>query len=124
MRKTKTKKATKTKSGTSKAASSPARAKSGTRLRWLDDKSGAPMIERYARQLGSFLETMADGVVDESEVKAQETRIVKIMKEVEPLLDDALHAKMTQLLCELTAYDIMQILHSMHKARPKVKFRG
>ena len=124
MRKTKTKKATKTKSGTSKAASSPARAKSGARLRWLDDKSGAPMIERYARQLGSFLETMADGVVDESEVKAQETRIVNIMKEVEPLLDDALHAKMTQLLCELTAYDIMQILHSMHKARPKVKFRG
>jgi hypothetical protein len=124
MRKPKAKKATKSGGNTSKAPSKPARAKSGARLRWLDDKSGTLLIDRYARQLGSFLEAMADGEVDESEVKGQEARIVKIMKEVEPLLDDALHAKVTQLLCELTAYDIMQILHSMHKAKPKVRFRG
>lgn len=124
MKKGKTKKAAETKSKGSKAAAKPARAKPGARLRWLDDKSGAPLIERYARQLGTFLEAMADGEVDDSEVKTQEGRIVKLMKVVEPLLDDSLHAKVTQLLCELTAYDIMQILNAMHKARPKVKFRG
>src|SRR5262245_30957333 len=124
MKKMKTKKAAKTGAKSSTAAAKPARGKSGARLRWLDDKAGTPLIERYARQLGSFLDAMADGEVDESEVKSQEARIVKVMKEVEPLLDDSQHAKVTELLCELTAYDIMQILHSMQKARPKVKFRG
>jgi hypothetical protein len=41
------------------------------------------------------------------------------MKEVEPMLDDKQHAKVTQLLCELTAYDIMQTLHGVQQARPK-----
>ena len=43
---------------------------------------------------------------------------------VEPLLDEKLHAKVTQLLCELTAYDIMQAVHTMQQARPKTAFRG
>ena len=46
------------------------------------------------------------------------------MKAVEPLLDDALHAKVTELLCELTAYDLMQTLHEMQKTRHKTVFRG
>jgi hypothetical protein len=46
------------------------------------------------------------------------------MKEVEPKLDDATHAKMTELLCELSAYNVMSMLHSLHEARPVSKFRG
>jgi len=91
---------------------------------WLDDEARTPIIDRYARQLSSFLEAMSDGVVDTMELKRQETRLVKLMKEVEPQLDDALHAKVTRLLCELTAYDIMQIAHSLHDARPKTVFHG
>ena len=58
------------------------------------------------------------------ELKAQETRLTTLMKAVEPLLDDALHAKVTELLCELTAYDLMQTLHEMQKTRHKTVFRG
>jgi hypothetical protein len=107
---------------TKAAAKKPATAMA--RLGWLDEQSQTPIIDRYARQLGSFIEAMADGTVDEAEVKSQEARLVKLMKEIEPQLDDALHAKITRLLCELTAYDIMQILHSMHQARPKTVFQG
>jgi hypothetical protein len=46
------------------------------------------------------------------------------MREVEPLLDEKLHAKVTQLLCELTAYDIMHAVYTMQQARPKTAFRG
>jgi hypothetical protein len=46
------------------------------------------------------------------------------MREVEPAMDDDLHEKVTRLLCELTAYDIMQMMHSWEKARPHVEFRG
>jgi len=49
---------------------------------------------------------------------------VKLMKEVEPVLPPELHAKVTQLLYELTAYDLMQILHAMEQARPKAVFQG
>ena len=94
------------------------------RMQWLDDKTQAPLIDQYAQKLDTFVQTMADGIVDDKEMKAQETRLVTLMKEVEPLLDDKTHEKVTKLLCELTAFDIMQMLHTMQQARPKTKFRG
>jgi hypothetical protein len=94
------------------------------RIKWLDDKSGAPLIEGYARRLSSFMNALADGKVEEAEVKEQEERLVELMREVEPILDAEQHAKVTELLCELTAYDIMQILHSIEQSRPRTEFRG
>ncbi len=94
------------------------------RSSWLDADSHQPVIDRYARRLAPFVEAMADGKIDDAEVAAQEKRLVKLMKEVEPALPPALHPKVTQLLCELTAYDLMRILHSMEQARPKTVFQG
>ena len=111
-------------SGGAKAESGAKPAKAAGRTKWFDDKSSAPLIEVYARRLESFMQAMADGVVEAKEVEKQEERLVSLMKEVEPLLDDAVHEKVTQLLCELTAYDLMQMLHSMHQARPKTTFHG
>jgi hypothetical protein len=91
---------------------------------WFDEATQAPLIDQYARQLDSFIQTMADGVVDDSELKAQETRLVGLMREIEPKLDETLHGEVTQLLCELTAYDIMCMLHEVQNARPRTKFRG
>lgn len=95
-----------------------------SRTHWFDEKSQTPQIEQHARNLTSFIDALADGKVDDSELKAQEARLTAIMKEVEPLLDDNLHAKVTQLLCELTAYDLMQTLHEMQRSRRKTAFRG
>src|SRR5947209_7899583 len=89
-------------------AKAPRAAAPAGRQKWFDDASHEPLIDNYARQLDSFIQTMADGVVDDGEIKAQEERLIGLMREVEPLLDDGLHAKVTRLLCELTAYDIMQ----------------
>ena len=96
----------------------------GNRVNWFDEKSQTPLIDHYARNLTSFLDCMADGKVDDGEIKSQEARVLDLMKEVEPMLDDALHAKVTALLCELTAYDLMQTLHQMQQARPRTVFRG
>jgi len=122
---TKAKTAWRTAKKPAKAVPKPAaRAKPGKRVSWLDAKSQKPVIDRYARQLGPFISAMADGRINADEVAAQETRVAKLMKAIEPKLDDAMHEKITQLLCELTAYDLMQVLHSMYAARPKVAFRG
>ena len=104
--------------GKSKTATPPARGQ------WFDEASQAPMIEQYARKLESFVNTMADGIVEPRELQEQETRIVALMKDIEPQLNDELHGKVTQLLCELVAYDLMQIVFTMQQGRPKTVFRG
>jgi hypothetical protein len=95
-----------------------------TKTGWFDDSSSTPLIAEQARRLDSFLQAMEDGKVTDEEVKAQEDRVVKLMKEIEPQLDPKLHERVTELLCELTAYDIMQSLNLMQSARPTSKFRG
>jgi hypothetical protein len=109
------------KAASGKPHSKEAGKKSG-RVSWFDDKSQMSRIEEYAQQLDSFVKAVADGKVTEGEVKAQEASLVALMKEVEPLLDDALHEKVTRLLCELTAYDLMQTLY--HMRPPARQFRG
>ena len=93
------------------------------RTSWFDAQSH-PLIEQYARQLDSFHQAVADGKVGAPELHEQEARLIALMKEIEPQLDDALHEKVTRLLCELTAYDLMQMIHTMQEARPKVPFTG
>jgi hypothetical protein len=104
-------------------ASNDAKKATRDRMSWLDDTS-APQIHAQAEKLGTFLEAMADGRVDDRELKQQEERLVALMKKVEPALGDELHADVTQLLCELTAYNIMHTVHNLAGARPRARFRG
>ncbi len=107
-----------------KSKPKPAAVRKTVRASWLDAGSNKPLIDRYARQLTSFMEAMADGRIEASEMQAQEARLTRLMKEIEPQLSDALHEKVTRLLCELTAYDLMQMLHSMQEGRPQTTFQG
>jgi len=101
-----------------------AKATRSNRPSWLDATSHRPLIDEYARHLTSFMEAMADGRIEESELATQEGRLVRLMKDIEPQLSDTLHEKITRLLCELTAYDLMQMLHSMQENRPRTTFHG
>ena len=91
---------------------------------WFDAHSEAPMLAEYARKLDSFLDAVADARIETRELDEQEKRVVSLMKEVEPLLSPEAHEKVTRLLCEVTAYDLMQALHMAGHARTKTKFRG
>jgi hypothetical protein len=104
--------------------SAPAAKRSRSISSWFDVASHKPLIAEEARRLKTFLAAMADGVIDKDELDAQEKRLGQTMREVEPLLEPDLHAKVTRLLCELTAYDLMQVMHSLHQARPKTVFQG
>jgi hypothetical protein len=96
--------------------------KSARRASWLDPKSNTPLIEDYARAMKSFLKAMADGVIDRDELQKQEKKLVRLMKKIEPQLDDELHEQITQLLCEITVYDIMQMLIELQDTRPETRF--
>ncbi len=90
------------------------------RQAWLDEKSQTPLIDDYAKDMGHFLDAMADGKIDSQELANQESRLVSLLKEIEPKLDDTLHAQVTQLLCEVSVYSIMQVLNEIEAARPRV----
>ena len=93
------------------------------RRSWIDPETNDPLIDDYAKQLESFMRAFQDGVISDKEISDQEARLIDLMKEVEATLDDETHAKVTRLLCELTAYDIMQFTHEMQEARATM-FRG
>ncbi|MCA9012879.1 MAG: hypothetical protein KDB01_24175 [Planctomycetaceae bacterium] len=93
------------------------------RKSWVDPETNEPLIDDYAKKMAGFMQAFADGVITEHEISDQEARLVDLMREVEPCLDDAAHAKMTRLMCELTAFNIMQFVYEMQMSRATA-FRG
>lgn len=87
------------------------------RQSWLDANSETTLIDDYARKLKGFADALADGVVQKQEVADQEARLVALMKEIEPTLDDQQHAQITKLLCELTAYNMLEVLNGLHESQ-------
>jgi hypothetical protein len=59
-------------------------------------------------------------MVSKQELAGQEQRLVAAMKNVEPALSDELHAKVTDVLVELTAYNIMRLLHELQTERMRM----
>ncbi|MFK7765910.1 MAG: hypothetical protein AB8B55_01620 [Mariniblastus sp.] len=94
------------------------------RKSWLDEKGETTLIDDYAHQTTSFIDAMADGKIDDAEIEAHEAKLVELMKKIEPKLDDEQHAEITELLCEMSAFNVMQMLHLIHQSRPKTKFVG
>jgi hypothetical protein len=107
-----------------KKTTSNSKSKATRRTRWLDPKSDTPLLKSYARQMQSFIKAVADGVVEKTELEEQEKLIVALMKEIEPKLEDELHEKVTRLLCEISVYDMMQLMMAMQDARPVARFKG
>ena len=92
------------------------------RTSWFDDKADVPVIQEQVEKLQSFTEAMADGIVEKKELEAQEQRLVAAMKQLEPTLSDELHGKVTTMMVELSAYNIMRLLHELHAERARMAF--
>ena len=93
------------------------------RKSWVDPETNEPLIDDYAKKMANFMQAFADGVITEQEISDQEARLVDLMRKVEEHLDDAAHAEVTRLMCELTAFNIMQLVYETHMSRATV-FRG
>jgi predicted transcriptional regulator len=93
------------------------------RTSWFDD-ADLPVIEEQVHKLESFTDAMADGVIEARELEKQQDSLVKVMKDVEGSLSDEQHGKVTRLLVELSAYNIMRLLHELHAARLQKSLGG
>lgn len=93
------------------------------RVSWLDD-TDLPALDAQVQKLRHFTEAIADGVVDADELARQEAHLVAAMKAVEGTLDDAQHGAVTALLVELTAFNVMKVLHELAAERVRQAFTG
>jgi hypothetical protein len=93
------------------------------RTSWFDDKAEHPAIQDQLTKLESFTSALADGVVSTDELTGQEQRLMAAMRALESNLSDELHAKVTTVLVELTAYDVMRLLHELQAERARLAFR-
>jgi hypothetical protein len=91
------------------------------RTSWFDD-ADLPVIEEQVEKLESFADAMADGVIEKQELERQQESLVNAMKAVEADLNDAQHAKVTRLLVELSAYNIMRMVHELQARRLEKAF--
>jgi hypothetical protein len=89
---------------------------------WFDEQAQHPTLHERVEKLESFTSAMADGVVDKKELAGQEERLTAAMKALEPKLSDELHAQVTSVMIELTAYNIMRLLHELQTERARVAF--
>ena len=89
---------------------------------WFDERAEHPTLHERVEKLESFTAAMADGVVDKKELEGQEQRLAAAMKALEPKLSDELHGQVTSVLIELTAYNVMRLLHELQTERARVAF--
>ena len=92
------------------------------RTSWFDEHATHPVIQDRVSKLESFTSAMADGVVSKQELAGQEERLVQAMKTLEATLSDEQHARVTTVLVELTAYNVMRLLHELHSERARMAF--
>ena len=92
------------------------------RTSWFDDKAQHPVFQERVEKLESFTSALADGQVTKQELASQEARLVAAMKAFEPKLNDEQHAAATSVFVELTAYNIMRLLHELQAERARIAF--
>jgi hypothetical protein len=93
------------------------------RTSWFDETTEHPLIQEQVSKLESFTSALADGIVTKQELAGQEQRLVAAMKELEAMLTDEQHAEATRTFVELTAYNIMRLLHELHAERARMAFK-
>ena len=93
------------------------------RQSWLDESSQLPLIDEQVSKLDHFVSSLADGIIQKDELEKQQQALAEAMKAVEGDLSDELHEKVTRLLVELTAYNIMNTLHELASQRLRRTFK-
>jgi hypothetical protein len=60
--------------------------------------------------------------VSKQELSGQEARLMAALKSLEPDLNDAQHEKVTTVLVELSAYNVMRLLHELRAEQTRMAF--
>jgi predicted transcriptional regulator len=94
------------------------------RASWFDETAEHLVVHEQVTKLESFTSALADGVVTKQELGKQEAQLVAALKTLEPQLNDAQHDQVTRVLVEMSAYNVMRLLHELQTERARMAFQG
>jgi predicted transcriptional regulator len=94
------------------------------RTSWFDENAEHLVVHEQVTKLKSFTSALADGVITKQELGKQEAQLVTALKTLEPQLNDAQHDQVTRVLVEMSAYNVMRLLHELQAERARTVFEG
>lgn len=78
---------------------------------WFDGRGLDLLREQFLDHHEGWKRYIADGQITAEEILEQENKIVEILTKLEPLLDDELHARVTEALLEYEVMVNMALIH-------------
>ena len=78
---------------------------------WFSEEGESAAMQRFLDRMESWQEAMADGRIEENEVREQGERVAELLRELDESLDDREHELATRALLEYAVLQAMQ--HSL-----------
>lgn len=84
---------------------------------WFSDEGDDAAMKAFLDRMESWHDAMADGRVDEGELKGQAERVADLLRELDESLDEREHELATRALLEYAVLQAMQHSMAMSEAR-------
>lgn len=78
---------------------------------WFDGRGVDLLRDEFLETHAGWRRYIADGQITAAEILEQENRIVKMLKEIEPTLNDQQHETLTKILLEYEVLVNMALIH-------------
>ncbi|AGY59236.1 hypothetical protein [Gloeobacter kilaueensis] len=78
------------------------------RTGWFDEANGVTRLSEYFQRMESWQQAIADGKITPEEIRDQSSRVIALLKEVEPLVSEPEHQLITETLYEIAVLQAMQ----------------
>ncbi|RMD87446.1 MAG: hypothetical protein D6808_01400 [Candidatus Dadabacteria bacterium] len=78
---------------------------------WFDGKGIDLLRDEFLEEHEGWQEFIADGKITANEILEQEARIVRMLRKLEPTLNDEQHAELTKVLLEYEVLINMALVH-------------
>jgi hypothetical protein len=95
-------------------------AEESSRISWFDQEKGPLYLSEYFQRMSSWQQAIADGKITPEEIREQASRVISLLKEVEPLVNETEHQVITETLYEMAVLQAMQasaITSSLQKSQ-------
>jgi hypothetical protein len=95
-------------------------AEESSRISWFDQEKGPLYLSEYFQRMDSWQQAIADNRITPEEIRDQASRVIALLKEVEPLVNETEHQVITETLYEMAVLQAMQasaVTSSLNKSQ-------
>jgi hypothetical protein len=83
-------------------------AEESSRISWFDQEKGPLHLSEYFQRMDSWQQAIADGKITPEEIRDQASKVIALLKVVEPLVSETERQMITETLYEMAVLQAMQ----------------